>query len=546
MEILALFFLLSEKVEAKFITHKYIEIAQEETQQEQEEGTPQEEETIQQEEETTQQEGETTQQETQQEETEQQEGGDIETIIQGYEEEPSLPYEFAEEEEKVQMFSLKGYYRVRVFLYSGLPQPQRNFTVRYIRPDFLQSRLRLEPAINISPSVRLMSQVDILDDVVWGEGLNGFSTSGETLCGTFNEGRNLTGCRGIPRVFAVKRVWGEIDSILTLPLKIKIGRQADDFGLGTHINDGNGFKNLWDDAHIGTTKDRILLNPKISDTFDFDIGIDFESSELADENLISYFFVPRLKFYNFSFQIYANAQRSEKTELYYFLPYISVSPTYNTMIQIEGGIFTGNVDYIPVFGDFSRYTVFAWDVAGRFKWETGLLRILFDAGFVSGDDNPGDKNLKSIPLHPDFNVGFILYEDVLARYTGKIASDIEENTGKNGEFFASKGGVFGSYYFMPTLGFFPFETIGAYLSTLVAFSNQLLMIDPSTGKQIFGREGKKGLLGVEINLGLKVGTENIEFGTQLGYLILGNALRSAIPQGAKNTFKTQFRFTWMF
>ncbi|MCS7212993.1 MAG: hypothetical protein NZ927_02045 [Candidatus Calescibacterium sp.] len=484
-------------------------------------------------------------------EEEEEEQEDIETIIQQLgeqereQEEPSLPYSFAEEEEKVELLSMKGYYRARVFLYSGLPLPDGK-NVRYIRPDFFQSRLRLDPSVNLSPSIRVLSQIDILDDIVWGEGARGFSTSGELICDTFNYGKNISKCDGISRVVAVKRLWGEVDSILTFPVKLKIGRQPVNFGLGAYLNDGNGFKNLWDDAHLGTTKDRIAITTKISDSFDFDIGIDILVSELSDDGLADYFIVPRFRTSRISLELYTNAQRSQKTELYYFLPYINWTPSYDFTFEIEGGIFTGNVDYIPVFQNFTRYSVFAWNIASRVKWETGLIRIIFDAGYSSGDDNPNDKDIKSIPMNPDFNIGFILYEDVLARHTANVVRDVEELSVGGADFFYSKGGVFGSYYFMPTIGLFPFESIGAYISTLFAFSNHIFLVDPRSGQQFFGREAKKGLSGVELDFGMRVGTESLEFGIQLGYLILGNALRSAVPSGAKNTFKTQFRFTWNF
>jgi hypothetical protein len=98
---------------------------------------------------------------------------------------------------------------------------------------------------------------------------------------------------------------------------------------------------------------------------------------------------------------------------------------------------------------------------------------------------------------------------------------------------------------MPTFGLFPFEAVGTYLSVLLAFSNQNTLIDPISGNPLFGREAKKGLLGVEIDWGVRIGTENFEFGTQLGYLILGRALLDALPE-KKNTFKAQLRFTYLF
>jgi hypothetical protein len=80
---------------------------------------------------------------------------EIETII---EEEPSLPYEFAREEEKPELLTLKGYFRSRFFFYSGIPEVKvkkhedQNLDLKYKNPFYIQSRLRLDPYFNISPT----------------------------------------------------------------------------------------------------------------------------------------------------------------------------------------------------------------------------------------------------------------------------------------------------------------------------------------------------------------------------------------------------------
>jgi hypothetical protein len=102
------------------------------------------------------------------EEGENEEGEEeLETII---DEEPSLPYGFAQEEEKPELLTLKGYFRSRFFFYSGIPEVQ-NLELKYKNPFYVQSRLRLDPYFNISPTLRLIGQVDIFDDIVWGEGV---------------------------------------------------------------------------------------------------------------------------------------------------------------------------------------------------------------------------------------------------------------------------------------------------------------------------------------------------------------------------------------
>jgi hypothetical protein len=479
---------------------------------------------------------------------------EIETII---EEEPSLPYEFAREEEKPELLTLKGYFRSRFFFYSGIPEVKvkkhedQNLELKYKNPFYIQSRLRLDPHFNISPTLRLVGQVDVFDDIVWGEGVSGF-TPGEILCENYNEGNNFAECKGIPRIFAVKRFWGEIDSILTLPLSVSIGRQPVHYGLGIFFNDGNWFRNLWGDAHFGSTRDRLKLGVKVSDSFKVDTGFDFLLSELGEtrENLVNPFLVPSFVSDKFSASLYGGAvySSSKQTEYYFLLPYISLTPWTGFSFEAEANIISGNIgkDLIPILDSFRRYSIFALNFAGRIKYETGLLKLMLDGGWASGDDNPKDNKIKSWTFHPDYNAGFILFEDIIARYTGQgIAARIDNIFKKGGEFFGTKGGVSGAWFLMPTFGLFPFEAVGTYLSVLLAFSNQNTLIDPISGNPLFGREAKKGLLGVEIDWGVRIGTENFEFGTQLGYLILGRALRDALPE-KKNTFKAQLRFTYLF
>jgi hypothetical protein len=462
------------------------------------------------------------------------------------EEEFATPYNFAEEQEIPEMFKINGYFRTRFFFFSNLPRIPQNDG--YFNPNYVQSRVRLDPSLKISPTLSLYGQVDVLDDVVWGEGINGF-TQGEILCDRYNEGRNFATCSGISRIFALKRFWGEIGSILTLPMSLSVGRQPVHYGLGIFFNDGNGFRNLWDDAHFGSTRDRISLGIKPTDKFKIDLGFDFLMSEIGQlkENLVDPFIIPTIKGDRAEFSLYSGAiySTSKSTELYFILPYINFRILSELELALEGNLLTGKTNLIPVLGNFSRYSVSAWNLAGRIKWETGLIKLILDGGYASGDDNPRDDKVKSIPMHPDYNAGFILFEDVMARYTAKFGKNIDELFGRGGEYFATRGGVKGAWFVMPTVGLFPFEAIGTYLSVMSAFSNENTLVDPVSGQPAFGKTAKKGLLGVEIDWALKVGIENFEFGTQLGYLIVGDALKSALPQ-SKNTFKFQLRFTYLF
>jgi hypothetical protein len=100
-----------------------------------------------------------------------------------------------------------------------------------------------------------------------------------------------------------------------------------------------------------------------------------------------------------------------------------------------------------------------WGWAARAGYKQEALELIFDAGFSSGDENVADKDFTSRALHPDFNVGLLLYDEVLARVTQRTWGD---------EAYAlwSNGGVWNSTYIFPNVTFRPkdnWEVVGAYL-----------------------------------------------------------------------------------
>jgi hypothetical protein len=164
-------------------------------------------------------------------------------------------------------FDLDGYYRARwvhvgnVFDTTVMPNticlpgslcvnvtPQKS-------TDFLIHRLRLIPKLSLDDLVSLYVQVDALNNVIWGD--NDLATSSSPVFATGTSNTNLLGER-IASV-EVPRAWVE----LKLPVgQLRVGRMPSQWGLGLLANDGNGFRNEFDDAYFGSTADRILFATK--------------------------------------------------------------------------------------------------------------------------------------------------------------------------------------------------------------------------------------------------------------------------------------------
>jgi len=183
---------------------------------------------------------------------------------------------------KLDLIEPHGYFRVRPELFQkfDLDQPPDRSGYRlFPRPDDnghtiagVNMRFRFEPTLNISEEVRIKSQIDMLDDLVWG------STPQYAYIRQNRIDLGITNTTQVPPVpgvnstqsnLAVKRVWGEVATPLGL---LRFGRMGDQFGLGIVHNDGNCL-----DCDYGVTVDRFQFVAEplpgffIVPTLDFDI-----------------------------------------------------------------------------------------------------------------------------------------------------------------------------------------------------------------------------------------------------------------------------------
>lgn len=127
-------------------------------------------------------------------------------------------------------------------------------------------RFRLNPELHISDNVRIMSQIDMLDNLVLGSTPNGYANepaaagayarvtpSGYTPLGVYNETMvpPTAGQNSFKNSIVVKHVWGEYATPIG---QLRFGRMPSHWGLGMLENDGSGF-----DANTQSTVDRIMF-----------------------------------------------------------------------------------------------------------------------------------------------------------------------------------------------------------------------------------------------------------------------------------------------
>jgi uncharacterized protein (TIGR04551 family) len=126
-------------------------------------------------------------------------------------------------------------------------------------------RFRIDPEIHISDNLRIMSQIDMLDNLVLGSTPEGY-TNVPTNAGWASTGRGgyvplkafsstqvapVAGINSLQNSVTVKRVWGEF---MTPVGQLRFGRMPSHWGLGVLANGGDYL-----DADYQSTADRIMF-----------------------------------------------------------------------------------------------------------------------------------------------------------------------------------------------------------------------------------------------------------------------------------------------
>lgn len=154
-------------------------------------------------------------------------------------------------------FQTHGYYRARLVTIDSQPVDSTGARdgVDHAAYGFMRLRLNPELAFGYDPasiSVRLKAQIDALDNVVFGDN----ARLSPTPIFAADPSRTDIFGQDLDAYFKLRRIWLEFG----IPIgQVRIGRQPSHGGLGLLFNDGNGFRNDFGDALIGSTFDRILF-----------------------------------------------------------------------------------------------------------------------------------------------------------------------------------------------------------------------------------------------------------------------------------------------
>jgi hypothetical protein len=243
------------------------------------------------------------------------------------------------------------------------------------------------------------------------------------------------------------------------------------------------------------------------------------------------------------------AQCGTDSDLYILDPYLSIKLGRLLSLQSEGYLITGPTEptAAPLGQNVTRVRAYGWAVRATTKvlrW----LHFRLDTGQASGDGSHSDNVYRQRAMHPDHNVGLIMYGEFLrqrsamAPLTHPTSYPANEPRTWGSRGAQSNGGVINSYYLMPTLvaNFVEFFTMR--LAVLSAWSHKQdgYLFPTDRGRHI----------GTELDLGMDVrwgkGDDTLShllLRLEGGYLLFGSQVQD--DYNARGAFSLQARLAFV-
>lgn len=213
-------------------------------------------------------------------------------------------------------------------------------------------------------------------------------------------------------------------------------------------------------------------------------------------------------------------------------------------LQLEGeaALIVGRTDrpwLDETFEDGARVQSMGALARLRYDSQRARLTARLDAGYASGDNDPRDDVARAFSFHSDYNVGLILFDQVMPMLTARAGDrvfdpDLLAVPPSGVRFTAAQGGVTNAGYLNPVVRWRPVAGLDARLGWLYAVAAaELVDVYQSALAGGFntgfgGVTGGSRVLGNELNLGLRYtfefdGATAVRFGGEGGVFLPGAA-----------------------
>jgi hypothetical protein len=334
----------------------------------------------------------------------------------------------------------------------------------------IEHRLRLDAGLDWEEKVRLVTSVDVLDGVLWGDnGSQGEApepTSGANVSSTnVNVSTSCIKLRpgeppGEPRSYHfglcpgdaifVRRLYGDL---LTPVGLIRVGRQAFTEGASLAVNDGDGRKNRFGFARRGNSADRILFATKPLEGFKPKDERDRSETNglfliLAYDRLVTddpQRFSDDMHGWITAVRLLAPQHPiGRDAELRFYHAY-RWSSANDTGISAFGGRALSKIGDFGVGAEAVAVTGSTREIANALRvitndpavdqdvrqfgaravvrYDKPLFTLYFETDYASGDSDPQVRTpLTQFRFSEDTNVGLLMFEHVLAYQTARAAA----------------------------------------------------------------------------------------------------------------------------
>lgn len=400
----------------------------------------------------------------------------------------------------------------------------------------IEHRLRLDAGIDYEDKVRVVTSVDVLDGVLWGD--NGtlgtvpepnygakISTNNPnvaTACITQRAGEPSTDpgsyhyglCQGDP--VYVRRLYGDLVTPIGL---FRIGRQPFTEGASIAVNDGDGRKNRFGFARRGNSADRVLFATKPLEAFKAPDERDASETKglfliLAYDRLVTgdpMQFADDLHEAITAVRWIAPRHRlgtDGELRLYHAIRWSGVN---DTAINALGGRamstfgeVTAGIEATVVAGHTSEVSeafrvitndpavsqpVTQFGARGVVRWDRKLFSAYFEMDYASGDSDPQPGTpLTQFRFAEDTNVGLLLFKHVLAYQTARAAAaGVELLKGLNAPTYPldaidTRGSFTNAFAIFPQLDVHPLPTVLLRGGVLMAWA-PAKVVDPIASLQ---------------------------------------------------------------
>ncbi len=364
-------------------------------------------------------------------------------------------------------FTMHGYYWMHFSNESAFPLDDSGFEDGLNR--ILDHRLRVKPVLQIGEKLKIASSFDVL--------------AGQVAFDTTQTGRDAVLWPRDTLKFYGRSLPRELYLEWMSPVgMLRVGQMTNSWGLGLVANDGEDVEDGFHDTQFGDLVDRVMFVTRPAEAFSqstfakaFHVGVagDFvfrDTNASAFNGDRAFQFIATV-FYKMDptfcgvFVAYRNQKYDNGDYLHVTLVDVYGKHTFaldsadTTMtVAAEGVVTTGRTDAASFERARDGLDILTWGLVARATVDAPSvgLRPSLEFGVASGDGDMQDGRMTQFTMHPDYQVGMILFQDVLGRMSARATDRVSDpsllnDPTKGYKLAATNGAITNALYLNPKI-----------------------------------------------------------------------------------------------